>query len=161
VTVAPESLDSATNGKKRAVVRDKVSIEIVDSETGGVLLLLTKAHEAIIRSLRFSPDGSLLISTSGDQSGGGIAKIWDGSGKASQELSHTQAVHYAEFSPQGDRFVTACLDGKARLWDTVRGERVGEAMQHVNAAVNTARFSPDGQYVVTAATMERCAFGMA
>jgi WD40 repeat protein len=71
--------------------------------------------------------------------------------KLLKPLLHTQAVHYAEFSLQGDRFVTASIDGTAQLWDAVRRERVGETMQHVNAAVNTARFSPDGRYVVTAA----------
>ena len=57
-------------------------------------------------------------------------------------------VFSAQFSPDGQRIVTASVDG-ARLWDTASGKPIGEPMKHA-AWVLSAQFSPDGQRVVTA-----------
>ena len=56
-------------------------------------------------------------------------------------------VHSAVFDPEGHSILTACSDGKARIWDllgdTPRTEFGDEA------SVWCARFSPDGNLVVT------------
>ncbi len=64
-------------------------------------------------------------------------------------MKHQQEVYAAEFSPDGQRVVTASEDKTARVWDAVTGEPIGEPMKH-DGAVYSASFSPDGQRVVTA-----------
>jgi dipeptidyl aminopeptidase/acylaminoacyl peptidase len=58
-------------------------------------------------------------------------------------------VRSAQFSPDGQRVVTASLDKTAGLWDAASGKPIGEPMKH-EESVNSAQFSPDGQRVVTA-----------
>ena len=58
-------------------------------------------------------------------------------------------VNSAQFSPDGQRVVTASWDKTARLWDAASGKPIGEPMKHEDS-VNSAQFSPDGQRVVTA-----------
>ena len=55
----------------------------------------------------------------------------------------------AQFSPDGQRVVTASRDKTARLWDAATGNPIGEPMNHEDL-VRSAQFSPDGQRVVTA-----------
>ena len=62
---------------------------------------------------------------------------------------HEGAVHSAQFSPDGQRVVTASRDKTARLWDATSGKPIGEPMKH-EGGVFSAQFSPDGQRVVTA-----------
>jgi dipeptidyl aminopeptidase/acylaminoacyl peptidase len=64
-------------------------------------------------------------------------------------MKHDSGVWSAQFSPDGQRVVTASMDQRARVWDAATGKALGEPMQHTGA-VNSAQFSPDGQRVVTA-----------
>ena len=63
-------------------------------------------------------------------------------------MKHERSVYSAQFSPDGQRVVTAS-DETARLWDAASGKPIGEPMKH-KYTVNSAQFSPDGQRVVTA-----------
>jgi WD40 repeat protein len=64
-------------------------------------------------------------------------------------MRHNSSISSAQFSPDGQRVVTASADKTARLWDATTGKPIGEPMRHA-AGVNSAQFSPDGQRVVTA-----------
>ena len=55
----------------------------------------------------------------------------------------------AQYSPDGERVVTASRDSTARLSDARTGEPVGEPMKH-EGPVDSAGFSPDGARIVTA-----------
>jgi WD40 repeat protein/serine/threonine protein kinase len=61
----------------------------------------------------------------------------------------SSTVQHVEFSPDGQRILTAHEDGTAQLWDARTGQRAGPPLQH-GQAVNWATFSPDSRRVVTA-----------
>ena len=63
--------------------------------------------------------------------------------------NHDDVVNSAQFSPDGQRVVTASWDKTARVWDAFSGKPIGEPMKH-DDVVNLAQFSPDGQRIVTA-----------
>jgi dipeptidyl aminopeptidase/acylaminoacyl peptidase len=54
----------------------------------------------------------------------------------------------AQFSPDGQRVVTASYDRTARVWDARTGQPVTEPLRH-ERGVWSAQFSPDGQLVLT------------
>ncbi|HVM51376.1 MAG TPA: protein kinase [Candidatus Acidoferrum sp.] len=64
-------------------------------------------------------------------------------------LLHAKPVVSVEFSPDGQRLVTASLDGTARVWDANTGAPLTPSLQHTNY-VACASFSPDGRRIVTA-----------
>jgi WD40 repeat protein len=66
-----------------------------------------------------------------------------------EALKHEAEVQTAQFSPDGQRVVTASRDKTARVWDAYTGQSLTEPLKH-EAEVQTAQFSPDGQRVVTA-----------
>ncbi|MEZ4405445.1 MAG: AAA-like domain-containing protein [Polyangiales bacterium] len=64
-------------------------------------------------------------------------------------LGHTGPVRAANFSPDGQRVVTASYDQSARVWEAGSGRLLVTLSGHTGP-VNAASFSPDGQRVVTA-----------
>jgi WD40 repeat protein len=66
-------------------------------------------------SAAFSPDGTRVVTASGDQT----ARVWDvATGTPlTGALQHQGEVRSAAFSPAGTRVVTASWDETARVWD--------------------------------------------
>jgi len=64
-------------------------------------------------------------------------------------LKHGLQLASVQFSPDGQRIVTASRDKTARVWDAKTGHPVTEPLKH-EQAVGSAQFSPDGKRVVTA-----------
>ena len=63
-------------------------------------------------------------------------------------MKHDTVVASAQFSPDGERIVTASWDKTARVWDARTGKPLTEGMKHADR-VRTAEFSPDGKRIVT------------
>ena len=69
---------------------------------------------------------------------------------------HKGSVRSAQFSPQGDRIVTASDDGTARVWqqsptsDGTGGAWTSHPLEGHKRTVWTAQFSPQGDRIVTA-----------
>lgn len=96
-------------------------------------------HDAPVRSLAGSPDGSLVLSTAAD----GTAMLWrvtDGVQQA--RVEHRGPVTSGRFSPDGAQVVTASEDGSARIWDPANGHliRTYDSVE----PVRDAAFAPGG-----------------
>ncbi|MFN6496773.1 MAG: AAA family ATPase [Nostoc sp. DedQUE01] len=104
-------------------------------------------HQALIRSVVFSPDGQMLVSASDDNT----LRLWDvSSGKPIGEplQGHEAAVGSVAFHPNGQMLVSGSADNTLRLWD-ISGSAIGEPLQGHLGAISSLAFSPDGQMIVS------------
>jgi WD40 repeat protein/energy-coupling factor transporter ATP-binding protein EcfA2 len=111
------------------------------------------AHTDPVRSAAFSPDGSHIVTASGDKT----AHIWDAvSGEHVSVLhGHESYVRSAAYSRDGSRIVTASWDGTARIWDAASGREIAILRHNTIGGYTTdylhsAAFNPDGSRIVTA-----------
>jgi WD40 repeat protein len=132
------------------------TIRIQDAATGKQIVLMRDSEAAVplmsdregaVRSAAFSPDGSRIVTASGD----GIARIRHAAtGTLIAVLrGHGGAVQSAAFSPDGSRIVTASSDNTVRIWDAATAKEIAVLRGH-EGSVNSAAFSPDGSRIVTA-----------
>lgn len=149
-----------------ALLAEDFDMRLVPERTSGVLLAASATrlrcsyvgHEAALTGAAFSPDGTRVVTSSDD----GTARIWE---TATGDLiavcrGHSHAVESASFSPNGDRIVTASVDSIPRIWDARDGREIGKLIgrqttdfdwRHAyHNVVFAAKYSPNGQYIVTA-----------
>ncbi len=99
-------------------------------------------------SLRFSPDGRLLVL--GDIRG----RLWlydthTWRPRGTQLVAHTGAVVTVSFSPDGRTLATTSDDGTARLWDVPSGHPIGTALPGPAQHYIAAAFVDGGTHLAT------------
>jgi WD40 repeat protein/serine/threonine protein kinase len=106
----------------------------------------------LVWSARFSNDGNSLLTVGGNE-----ARLWDlrreMPGSKEREImtfSPHAAVASANFSPDGQRIVTASWDNSARIWNATTGVDEVKLVGGHSGYVNSAVFSPKGEFVLTA-----------
>jgi WD40 repeat protein len=105
------------------------------------------AHRDMIYSLAFSPGGTRLASGSYRE-----VKIWQREPETPRwQFAKAGSVTTLAASPDGQWLATGGQDGKARLWDLVKG-KAGKSLSGHESAVVAAQFSPDGMRLVSVAT---------
>jgi eukaryotic-like serine/threonine-protein kinase len=108
------------------------------------LLATLRGHSAEVITVEWSPDGSRVVTASGDAT----AKLWDLEGNLLHTLSgHTKGLYRAKFSPDGKRIVTTSTDGTARLW-SAEGEELAVLKGHHLALLNLS-LDAEGRIVTT------------
>jgi eukaryotic-like serine/threonine-protein kinase len=136
----------SANGRWLATATNGDLIRVWDRATGRLQQSIPEAHSAAIRSLEFGPSGEILVSASDDQT----VKLWSiGSQAPIAEFSHASAVNHAALSPDGQALVSACDDGAACLWTWRHNETNQIRLPHGHMALESARFSGNGDLIVT------------
>ncbi len=104
-------------------------------------------HHKIVLWCEFSPDGTRIVTASGDHT----AQVWNAeTGEPiGSQMEHADMVNVASFSPDGKRVITASDDGTARIWDASTGRGVTPPLKHRDKVTHAA-FSLDGNRAVTA-----------
>jgi len=105
---------------------------------------MTVTEDDAVRSLAYSPDGTVLAATGGNADDFAI-HLWDvASGQLIDALSkHTNIVWNLAFSPNGQLLASASNDGTALIWDWKNATVL--KILNFPAQVVSVSFSPDGQ----------------
>lgn len=129
-------------------------VEIIDAGTGETLHTLTDSERAaIVNFVAWSPDGTRLLTTGGDDQVGtqiNPVMIWDtNSGERLLSITrHTGQVWWGSWSPDGNRIATGSTDDTTRIWDAKSGEELLTLFTPSNWSV-AVEWSPDGYYLAT------------
>jgi len=110
-------------------------------------------HSKSVRSARFSPDGTKVLTASED----GTACVWDGmtASPISAPVKADWWLTFADFSGDGSRFVTAG-HGTVKLWD-IRGNALPGLQDNLDCwNVETARLSPAGDKIAALENPGQC-----
>jgi len=139
VAFLPGSTDILTVGGSDA--------RLWDTRSNPIRERLTFSSHRAVASANFSPDGSMIVTGSWDNS----AKIWDArTGRVLRKLTdqHTGLINTAIFSPDGKFVLTASDDGTAKIWSVETGAVVNSIAAHPDR-VRSAAYSTDGKFIVT------------
>jgi WD40 repeat protein len=121
------------------------NVRIWDVESGQELPTILEGHEWQVNDVIYSPDGSLILTTSDD----GSARIWDV--ESGQELLFMDApskVLSADFNPDGQLIVTGEEGGNIKIWDAASGNRLITLLENAEGAISHVEFNPDGRRVL-------------
>jgi WD40 repeat protein len=107
------------------------------------------AHSGTVRSVNFSSNGRMLMSSSDDKT----VKVW---ALPSQRFMFTLSGHMnwvrsAEFSPDCRLGVSGSDDKTMRIWD-IQSKRLLRIYDENACVINTVAFHPDGTCVASAGT---------
>ncbi|MCA9072237.1 MAG: WD40 repeat domain-containing protein, partial [Planctomycetaceae bacterium] len=112
---------------------------------GGPFFQLTSETDSLW-SATFSPDNHGLLTVAGND-----VRLWNlKTGEERMSFNPHGAVASAEFSPDGQRLVTAGWDHTARIWNIKTGLAEQKLLGQHTDDINHAVFSPDGRHVLTA-----------
>jgi WD40 repeat protein len=107
---------------------------------------LVLKHSNSVTTGSFSRDGTQILTADF----AGFVRAWDSSrGTTLHAWKHPAAVPDCHFDSQGEHILTACQDGKARLWSVHSESQPDRVFDH-GAKLSEAHFSPDEHLILTA-----------
>ena len=106
---------------------------------------LLTGHTDIINSVAFSPNGTMIVSGSGDKT----VRLWDVAThvQIGEPLTgHTFDISSVAFSPDGKKIVSGSWDKTVRLWDVATHLQDGELL--TGDFINSVAFNPAGTMII-------------
>jgi len=103
-------------------------------------------HQDGIRDISFTPDGSVLASSSSDKT----IKLWDvKTGKEIYTLNgHMDSVKSISFSPDGNLLASGSSDKTIKLWNIKTGQEIYTFNGHLDAVISIS-FHPNGNLLAS------------
>jgi WD40 repeat protein len=138
------AVDFSLDGKWVMTISGDLTARIWDAHTGKMLGKQIQPASTV-KAANFSPNGKLIVTTSGVD-----ARVWDAlSGKPMGEPMRDQegTIKSADFSPDG-RWIVTTSGVDARVWDAKTGRPVSGPMRHGDT-VQSASLSIDGKRLAT------------
>ena len=121
-------------------------VRLWDARTGE-LLGRPETFTSTLRSIAFSPDGSILVWTRGK-----VIQSWNVRTGVLQRPSigrHFGIVNSVAFSPDGDTLASASMDDTIRVWDVRAREQKQTFLGHKGGVTSSVVFSPDGSILAS------------
>lgn len=143
------AVEYSPDGKLAAIASYR-TVRLVNPVDGTIVRTLS-GLAGDVTSVRFSKDGTLLITASGEPGLFGEATLWkvvDGT-RVKQIRGHKDSLYAAELSPDGLTLATAGYDKDIKLWD-VSTEKERKSLKGHNDAVYGLAFSPNGKWLASA-----------
>ncbi len=142
---SPANLANPLSPKGSTHIQDNTQDKIQDDRlTLQFPPLVLEGHKDRVTSVTFTPDGSLLASTSRD----GTLRLWNLAGKQLALVQEKDWLLRVAASPDSQLLATAGRDRTVKLWDR-QGKLVRVLTGHSDR-VNAVIFSPDGQLIASA-----------
>ncbi|KAF8720827.1 hypothetical protein RHS02_08964, partial [Rhizoctonia solani] len=107
-----------------------------------------QGHTKAVRSVVFSPDGTLLLSGSEDMS----VRVWrvsDGSAVTAPFRGHTDTVQSVAVSPDGILVASGSYDKTVRVWRIADGSLAAGPFVGHTGTIMSVGYSPDGTRVIS------------
>jgi WD40 repeat protein len=128
-----------------------MTIRVWDASTGvdtAEILQPLRGHNDKVWSVAFSPDGSKIVSGSGDTT----IRVWDAStgvGMPPRLRGHISRVYSVAFSPNGSRIVSGSGDNTIRVWDATASVEMLPPLRSHDECIVSVVFSPDGSQIIS------------
>ncbi|CUA68332.1 Vegetative incompatibility protein HET-E-1 [Podospora anserina] [Rhizoctonia solani] len=136
------------SGCGRSDIPNHCTVQLWDVDKRTAASKPFKGHNYSVTSVRFSPDGSRLVSGSYDKT----VHVWDverGIIIVGPLKGHTGQVRSIAVSPDGSKMASGSDDCTLRLWDTRSGEKIGSPFEGHTDWILSVDFSPRGTYIVS------------
>jgi len=152
VNLATASLDLSPDGRYGATGHWDGKISLWDYETGEPIRTISGHDEMLFAGTLFTPDGTKIVSGSGDifgKASDNTVRVWDvETGEELQRFEgHGDKLWDIDVSSNGRYVVSGSHDGTLRRWDleTEQGEILLDVAPQ---AVRSVAFSPDGKTIL-------------
>ena len=137
-TISVTSLLFSPDGRTLAAGSSSGRIRLWDVASSTSAAAIGFSHQAGVRAMSFSPDGSILASGAGSR-----VNLWDVAGNASVRIPRSGGIGDIVYSSGGTFLAAGGQDGRVRLWEVTTGETLATLEVHGHI-VSRLILSPGG-----------------